>query len=416
MNSILLTILTGGVLGVLGQGVRVLIGLKKLREASGGSEETYDKLLSVSRIVISIFIGFVTGGVAALSMGKEINSPDVAFSLIGIGYLGVDFIEGLFLQRVQPVLSVLQTSGGQTGGTAPTTSSESVRALVREEVAASLPTSAMSASTGSALSEVNTGQAFVVGYPFRLSGSVGRGGLNRPQDVRALKEKFHQLGYNWLTLNETADGELFYVINLFQSIIRGSAMVSGDGLVSVPGSENSSYRWLQAENAPRWTKLGTGSLTDKTLGYWNYTINDTPADYFGTHWLIDTIEEAGRNYYHGYVKNNLQASVIHVNDLSEARGGKVADHAGHQTGLMADIRLPRVDGKSGGISWNSPTYDRAAARAIITAFRNTSIGVKHVLFNDETLMREGICRASAGHDDHIHLQIKIPSKLIALPA
>ena len=179
--------------------------------------------------------------------------------------------------------------------------------------------------------------------------------------------------------------------------------------MSVPGPPNGVYQWLQAENAPRWARLDNQSKSDITLGYINTTAKQR--DDFGTNWLIDTIKEAGRIYYQRYLIHNPTSSMIHINDLSESEGGDVPDHIGHETGLMVDILLPNINGNSGGITYRSQSYDRAAAREILTAFHNCSLKPEFIYFNDPDLVNEGLCKAdSAQHDDHIHFQVKVPIK------
>lgn len=417
-------ILAGGVLGILGQGARVLIGLKKLREETGGSEEAYEKSFSANRIFLTLFIGFVTGGMAALAMFTNIDQKN-AYTLIGIGYLGVDFIEGLFLRKIAPSIPLDVVRAQISNGTQPlvvtagsngqVTSSDIDRIIEnRLELLRKERDNVAIQPTNVNVPLVDFSHAAVVDFSLKLSGSVGQNALNNPGDVRALKMRFHELGFNWTPNNEIVDPNLVGIINLFQSIIAGddSIATSRDGIVSVPGPINGAYRWLQANNAPRWSQLGPGSNLDRSVGYFNYTLLQNDGGQYGTNWLIDTIEEAGRLYYQNYLKDHPNAAVMQVNDLSRISGQAFPPHLGHRTGIVADIRLPKKNGDSGGITWQDTTnYDREATRAMMQSLLQTN-RIKTILFNDEVLINEGLCRFANKHNDHFHVEIKIPARQV----
>ena len=92
------------------------------------------------------------------------------------------------------------------------------------------------------------------------------------------------------------------------------------------------------------------------------------------------------------------------------RGGNTPSHAGHEAGLVCDIRLPRTDGKAGGITTSSAKYDRDSMRAQILAFRRQKLALR-VFLIDPVLNKEGICLAVAGHGDHAHFEIKPPIRV-----
>jgi hypothetical protein len=242
-------------------------------------------------------------------------------------------------------------------------------------------------------------------YKFGLSESVGLNAKNLSHDVITVKERLSSLGFDWITINDSMDDDTIHVIKLFQSIIRGRDSINADGRIDVPGT---TYYWLNADNAPNWLPLDDGSKTDKTFGYYNSTKLDQRDDnYFGTNWLIDTIKLAGSIYYENYLKFNVNASVIYINELSLPKGGTISQHTTHQTGLNADIRLPRTDGISGLIDYNSPLYDRDACRALIMAFNSCPL-VKSVRFNDPILIGERICKFLKDHDNHLHIELLPP--------
>src|SRR5260221_1485160 len=90
----LILILLGGILGTVGQLLRVIIGLKKAADA--GKETDY------KRASFSLLLSFAVGSVAGVL--AAIGSTDVAFdkstitAFLTAGYAGTDFIEG-FMQK-----------------------------------------------------------------------------------------------------------------------------------------------------------------------------------------------------------------------------------------------------------------------------------------------------------------------------
>jgi len=89
-----------------------------------------------------------------------------------------------------------------------------------------------------------------------LSGSVGQGGKNHPEDVVAVKTRLITLGFTWLApLSETPGPALTRTIKLFQAIKNGFDTVilpKNDGLIQ-PGFDT--HKWLEAANAPHWQQM-----------------------------------------------------------------------------------------------------------------------------------------------------------------
>lgn len=85
----------GGLAGLLGQGARVMVGLKKLSDEKKERDGAVG--FETSRLIISLFIGFIAGGLAAISAGLDVTSINAQqiVGLAGAGYAGSDFIEGL---------------------------------------------------------------------------------------------------------------------------------------------------------------------------------------------------------------------------------------------------------------------------------------------------------------------------------
>jgi|GEM_PF-517007 len=108
--SELLQMLAIGVIGgAFGQGMRAIVGIKKASdEAAAGGSTLREEGLDVSRLVLSVFIGGIAGGIGIFTITgmrpealTEITM-EVFFGVIGIGYAGTDFIEG-FIRTQLPV-------------------------------------------------------------------------------------------------------------------------------------------------------------------------------------------------------------------------------------------------------------------------------------------------------------------------
>jgi hypothetical protein len=99
---------------------------------------------------------------------------------------------------------------------------------------------------------------------------------------------------------------------------------------------------------------------------------------------------------------------VAVGDLGHRYGGEIAGHVTHEHGLDVDLRPIRDDGRqcsTRGTFWWHAGYDRDATRQLVRAIRATARGhVKEILFNDPSLVAEGLTVRSAGHDDHLHVR------------
>jgi len=243
---------------------------------------------------------------------------------------------------------------------------------------------------------------------FALRSSVGLGAVNDPADVLATKQRLVELGFEWLVVDSTTHDETIRAIRLFQAIKSGHQRVAhpaNDGRID-PGGDT--YLWLQAANAPRWMPMPAGSAL---AGFRNVERSDTYDQHdWGTDWLAATVTAAGAAYRDAYLTRRPGAALLTINDASLPRGGETPDHAGHQTGLACDCRLPRTDGTApGGTTFRHALFDREATRAMLQALRAQKL-VARVFFNDPELIREGLCMPVSGHDDHIHFEIRPPAR------
>ena len=234
----------------------------------------------------------------------------------------------------------------------------------------------------------------------KLSGSVGVDGDNNAADVKLVKTRLRELGYSWVTDSNQVDAPTIKAIKLFQAIKNGQrAVTPADGLIDVGGG---THLWLEALNAPRWMLFPAGSEASGLVHV--FQAND-PHD-SATDWLIDTMRDAGTFYRQNFTTGNRPA--ISVNDVSLPQGGDTAHHAGHETGLDADFRLPKTGGGSGGITFNAPNYDRTAMRKMLKSIRAQPLVIR-IRFNDPVLINEGLCQFTSGHANHGHVDIQPPA-------
>ena len=123
-STLLFDLLAGGLIGLLGQGIRVVVGLSKMQAAG--------EPLAVDRLLLSLLIGFIAGGlgvVALREMGTFTFDARTIGEVLAGGYAGADFIEGFITSRLPgvagkgamsdsaPPASLASTPGGSNPGT-----------------------------------------------------------------------------------------------------------------------------------------------------------------------------------------------------------------------------------------------------------------------------------------------------------
>ncbi len=102
-QQVIMQILLGGLLGITGQSLRIIIGMKKLAEDANQQQKKVGELIDTSRIFISLLIGFCAGVLATITIsdfktelfGKPDSVKQNILAVIAAGYAGTDFIEGL---------------------------------------------------------------------------------------------------------------------------------------------------------------------------------------------------------------------------------------------------------------------------------------------------------------------------------
>jgi hypothetical protein len=97
-------LLLGGISGVVGQALRIIVGLKKLNYnnsvavTTGAAQQGF----SWARMLLSVFIGFIAGilGMLVKYFAADDNNvnvgPELIVAITAVGYSGVDFLEGIF--------------------------------------------------------------------------------------------------------------------------------------------------------------------------------------------------------------------------------------------------------------------------------------------------------------------------------
>lgn len=103
--------LLGGTLGVVGQMIRVVAGLKKAGDEAAAENRTLKEDFDSGRLVRSLMIGGVAGVVAILSTLSPTADYGVKdlMAIVAAGYAGADFIEA-FASRAMPSAQRVETA------------------------------------------------------------------------------------------------------------------------------------------------------------------------------------------------------------------------------------------------------------------------------------------------------------------
>jgi hypothetical protein len=107
----------GLLMGSVGQGARIVVGLKKANEEATSKGKSLPEVFEASTLLVSLLIGAIAGAVAAVTTITSDGSVSVT-SLMGLaaaGYSGADFLEGI-MQRYTPDQAVTTGSIPGVGG------------------------------------------------------------------------------------------------------------------------------------------------------------------------------------------------------------------------------------------------------------------------------------------------------------
>jgi putative chitinase len=113
-EQVLSALVLAGVLGMVGQTVRAVVGLKKMNDDADSTGVSANDLFIASRLVTSEIIGFVVGVITALSLDINrlvtVTNVQVLLGIAAAGYAGTDVIES-FARRLGGA------GGGRSKGT-----------------------------------------------------------------------------------------------------------------------------------------------------------------------------------------------------------------------------------------------------------------------------------------------------------
>ena len=100
-----LTLILGGILGMIGQEIRGGAGLKKVNDQASAEGKSFGLIFQSSTLALSLLIGFIAGTLAIIGVtGGEVTvnpSKELIVTIIGAIYAGTDFIEG-FVKKSLP--------------------------------------------------------------------------------------------------------------------------------------------------------------------------------------------------------------------------------------------------------------------------------------------------------------------------
>lgn len=291
------------------------------------------------------------------------------------------------------------------------------------------------------LSWTGAGSA-AAGSPSYPHQSVG----NRGADVRAIQGFLRHHGALDLRITGVYDTPTAAAVRAFQTAqgLPVTGMVNGPTwarfLVRLePGATGEAVALLQRQLNE---KRGAGLLVDRTYGgatvtamrsfqrhaglvvtgvveatTWRYLISHLERPAFGR-WVCDyQVGNGLADWGTGAAIGQIETAAVRVVTLGHGRvaigdigyehGGDLPGHESHERGLDVDVRPMRHDENQcrWGVNYRSSSYDRAATRDLVRAVRAAARGhIKVIYFNDPVLIREGLTRWHAGHDDHIHVR------------
>lgn len=119
-TNVLIVLVLAGLLGMVGQGARAVVGLKKLHDSNASQPPGSQDAFLASRMFVSLLIGFISGVLAALALGIETLfdgagaaknfNQEAILGLVAAGYAGTDFIEGFMEKAPLPGVAKKQTT------------------------------------------------------------------------------------------------------------------------------------------------------------------------------------------------------------------------------------------------------------------------------------------------------------------
>jgi len=102
--TVLGNVLLGAFLGVVGQLIRVVAGLKKQGDLADAAQQTLSQRFNAQQLFTSLGIAVAVGaiaGVISAIQATDIHSKAAMLAVLGAGYSGTDFIEA-FMTKALP--------------------------------------------------------------------------------------------------------------------------------------------------------------------------------------------------------------------------------------------------------------------------------------------------------------------------
>jgi hypothetical protein len=100
-SETLIYVVLGIILGIVGQSVRAIVGVKKSSDEASFSEKAFKDWFEIKRLIFSLIIGGTAGALGAISqLGAPIDQQFL-LTIVASGYAGADFIEG-FMRTKSP--------------------------------------------------------------------------------------------------------------------------------------------------------------------------------------------------------------------------------------------------------------------------------------------------------------------------
>ncbi len=98
-TDILSQIALGTILGIIGQAIRVLIGLKKQTDEATATGEKLSERIDLTRLLVSLGMGGVAGSLCSIVLSGTVIDKEYLLTIITSGYAGTDFVEGVLLSQ-----------------------------------------------------------------------------------------------------------------------------------------------------------------------------------------------------------------------------------------------------------------------------------------------------------------------------
>lgn len=111
-------ILTGLVLGAIGQTFRVFVGIKKELAAASTVGKNWKEWFNGRELGVSLLLGGVAGAVAALALTGTVVDGKFYLACLSAGYAGSDFLQSFFI-RGRPPSDPNEYTDGTAGKATP---------------------------------------------------------------------------------------------------------------------------------------------------------------------------------------------------------------------------------------------------------------------------------------------------------